>query len=87
VTIHCINCDKPVKPNAPMVTMSIGLRLYGPDFADRVRPSEDQGMFEIGPDCYKKVVAAGRDGYPKGGPQPCDDCHRTDGTHDLSIEH
>jgi hypothetical protein len=52
-----------------------------------VRPSEDQGMFEIGPDCYKKVVAAGRDGYPKGGPQPCDDCHRTDGTHDLSIEH
>jgi hypothetical protein len=61
--IYCINCGKPVKASAPMVNMTTGLVLYAPDFAYRVRPSEDQGWFEIGPDCYRKVVKAGRAGY------------------------
>lgn len=62
MTIHCILCGKPVKASAPMVNLTIDGRLFGPDFAYKVRPSNDQGWFEIGPDCYRKVLAAG----PKG---------------------
>ena len=60
--IYCILCKKPVKPSAKMVRMTIGLVLYGPDFDYKVSPSQDQGYFEIGPDCYKRVLNAG----PKG---------------------
>jgi hypothetical protein len=59
MTIHCVLCGKPVKPSAPMVRMTTENVLYGPDYDYKVRPAHDQGYFEIGPDCYRKVLAAG----------------------------
>jgi hypothetical protein len=61
--VVCIVCGKPVKASAKMVHMRTDARVFTDDFDYRVSPSNDQGWFEIGPACYRKVYAAGRDGF------------------------
>jgi len=62
--INCLVCGKVIKRSATaeLVHMSNRGRAYGPDFSYQVRPADDQGWFEVGPDCYRKVVRAGRGG-------------------------
>jgi hypothetical protein len=60
--IYCILCKKPVRASADMVLMSIDGRLFIADHKGQVSPANDQGWFEIGPDCYRKVAKAGPSG-------------------------
>ena len=60
--IRCVVCDKPVKHSGPMVVMSTRGFVYAEDHAGKVPASQDQGWWEIGPDCLKKVQRAGPQG-------------------------
>lgn len=61
--IRCLRCDKVITdPDPKMVT----LRTDGIMFADGHVPADmvgdpalDQGMFEVGSNCYRMIAAAG----------------------------
>lgn len=57
--IYCLVCRKPVRAGSPMALLRIDQVVFGPDHANRVPPSWDQGWFEVGPDCYKRILRAG----------------------------
>lgn len=62
--IYCINCSKPIKGEPRLVHMTTGNRLYLEQHWPEATPEhDDQGSFEIGPDCYRKVAKAGAAGY------------------------
>jgi hypothetical protein len=62
-TIKCLICHKPVKGNANFVQMAVDGRLWTERNAPVLDEANDQGAFEVGSDCYRKVSAAGAAGY------------------------
>lgn len=61
--IYCIVCRKAIRAGSRMVHMRTDARVFIEDFSSQVSPSNDQGWFEVGPNCYRKVVKAGRSGF------------------------
>lgn len=60
--IYCIVCGKPVRASARMVHMRTDNKVFSEDFDHKIGPGNDQGWFEIGPDCLRKVQDAGAQG-------------------------
>ena len=63
VTIYCLVCKKPVKASSRLAHLRTDLRVFSEDHSGQVDPRRDQGWFEVGPDCYRKIVKAGREGF------------------------
>lgn len=62
---ECVLCHKKLKQAAPdMVIMRTDGMLFAEDHKGRVPPSQDQGWWEIGADCLKRVQRAGPAGLP-----------------------
>jgi hypothetical protein len=59
MTIRCIRCGKLIKGEARMVQMRIDGTLWTARHAPALEERENQGWFEVGSDCYRKVGAAG----------------------------
>lgn len=67
MTLVCIVCGRPIKGGSKMVHYRTDNIVFGPDWESEFTPRTDQGFFEVGPDCYRLVVAAGRGGFRIGG--------------------
>ena len=65
--VYCAICNKRIRrvEEAEMVQMSTGGRFWTERNAPALPEREDQGWFEVGSDCYRKVNAAGTAGFTR----------------------
>jgi len=56
---RCLICRKALKGEPSLVHMSTLSVVYAEGHDAAVTPEQDQGWFEVGSDCYRKVVKAG----------------------------
>ena len=61
--VRCIICRKIIKTPQFMVHMRTDGRLFALGLDPKMDEREDQGWFDIGPDCLRLVTATGKDGY------------------------
>jgi len=62
-TIKCIICGKAIKGESALVIYRTDGVMFAEAHAAQVPADQDQGWFEIGPDCNRKVQRAGAEGF------------------------